>query len=233
MTQAKWFVAASVAVVVATPAFAVGTPAERAAELLARAGAVDAKCHYLQGDEQDALSHLVARAELALANQVSVADTKATMARGRAAGAAASCTAAEKDNVHSILGEAQHSLQNADQPQQAAADPAPIKPIINQQDAPQPMPARQPIIRGTWNNNDQAENQPAQRHVGSDPRLSQYAMLTETYFVALRCGSVRDLSRMYQNIRGSHDELMQDHDGSELSYVVRRSKMRAASRGCY
>lgn len=223
---------------VATPALAVGTPAERAAELLARASAVDAKCHYLQGQEQDALSHLVARAELALANQVSVADTKAAMARGRAAGAAAPCTSAEKDNVHSILGQAQHSAdQNPPQEASAAPAPAPPQPIINQFDAQSQQPKRQPIIRGTWNNNDQSDDEPPskQRMIGGDRRLADYGMMTENYFVALRCGAHHgaSLGGLYQNIRASHDDLMQNHAPGELSVVLRRAKMRAASRGCF
>ena len=226
MTKANWILAAVLAApLMGSAAYAEATPAERAAEMLARAGAADAKCHYLQGGDEDALARLVARAELSLANQEPVAETKATMARGRAAGSAAACTAAEKDNVHATLEAAQHSADNIDQPEQQA-DAAAVAP------SPMPVQKREPIIRSTWSDPNRPDAPP--RMNGGDPRLAKYAMLTETYLVALRCGSRHgpDLGGLYQNIRANHDELMQSHAPAEVSDVLRRAKMRAASRGC-
>lgn len=85
------------------------TPAEQAAQMLARVQTVDMKCSYLNVADKDALSNLVARAELALAIRESVAATKATLQRGRAAGMAAPCNANEKQTVVSILAAARQA----------------------------------------------------------------------------------------------------------------------------
>ena len=84
-------------------AYAASTPAQQAAEMLARAQSVDMKCGYLNAADKDSLSNLVARAELALATRESVGATKATLQSGHASGLAASCSADEKQAVYSIL----------------------------------------------------------------------------------------------------------------------------------
>ncbi|MBG1231823.1 hypothetical protein [Aestuariivirga litoralis] len=243
MTQAigkTWILAGLFLSTAASAAWAEDPPAIRAAEMLARAGAVDGKCHYLKGADRDALSGLVARAELALAQQESVEATKATMQRGRAAGNAAPCTSAEKENVQGVLGAARQSADASDAKATAKAEsPAQQKaantrePIIHQRDASawntqqpsQPVNKKKPIIRQTQND--------APRGMGSsDPRLSRYSMMTETYFRSLRCRRGPDLGDLYQDIRVTHDQLMQSHEPGELSFVIRRAKMRAAGRGC-
>ena len=92
-----------------TLAYAAATPAEQAAEMLARAQSVDMKCSYLNAADKDTLSNLVARAELALATRESIEATKATLRSGHAAGLAASCNANEKQAVHSIFGVARQA----------------------------------------------------------------------------------------------------------------------------
>ena len=91
--------------------YAETSPAEQAAEMLARAQSVDMKCSYLNAADKDTLSNLVARAELALATRESVEATKTAMRSGHAAGLAASCSADEKQAVHSILGVARQATR--------------------------------------------------------------------------------------------------------------------------
>ena len=106
----KLTIGAVVALLCATgSSFADGTPAEQAAQMLARVQTVDMKCSYLNAADKDALSNLVARAELALATRESVEATKATLQRGHAAGLAATCNANEKQAVVSILGAARQA----------------------------------------------------------------------------------------------------------------------------
>lgn len=106
----KLTIAATMAMIFATePSFADTSPAEQAAQMLARVQTVDMKCSYLNAADKDVLSNLVARAELALATRESVEATKATLQRGHAAGLAATCNANEKQSVISILGAARQA----------------------------------------------------------------------------------------------------------------------------
>ena len=89
--------------------FADNTPAEQAAQMLARVQTVDMKCSYLNAADKDALSNLVARAELALANRESVEATKAALQRGHDSGLAATCNANEKQSVIAILAAARQA----------------------------------------------------------------------------------------------------------------------------
>ncbi len=123
----KMLIAASMAMVFGVgPSLADATPAEQAAQMLARAQTVDMKCSYLNAADKDALSNLVARAELALATRESVAATKATLQRGHAAGMAASCNANEKQSAVSILAAArQASVRQGTKSTSAMASTAP------------------------------------------------------------------------------------------------------------
>ena len=134
-------VALSLALIaVSSSALAQTTPAEQAAEMLARIQSIDMKCGYLDAADKDALSNLVARAELALANREPVAATKETMQRGHAAGLAASCSASEKHAVITVLSAARQA--SAPQPARSsttlalpappiAADAAPALPPVD------------------------------------------------------------------------------------------------------
>jgi hypothetical protein len=96
---------------VVAAAFALGSlaaaaqtrPAEQAAEMLARAQALDVKCNILNAHDRDKLSKFTARAELALANRESLDLTKAVMLRGKAAADAASCTTDERATIRQLL----------------------------------------------------------------------------------------------------------------------------------
>ena len=134
------------AIVLASGAsYAETTPAEQAAEMLARTQSVDLKCSYLNAADKDALSNLVARAELALANRESVDLTKATLQRGHMAGLAASCNANERQSVNSVLRVARQA--SAPQPSKSAHTMALAAPPVASDLAPsQPRQAVKPVV---------------------------------------------------------------------------------------
>ena len=106
-------------------ALAAGIPAEQGAELLARAQSLDAKCNFLDARGKDKLSKFTARAELALANRETMAETKATMKRGHDAGQNADCSATEKEAVQQILAAAMQATGSDRKMVRLAASPAP------------------------------------------------------------------------------------------------------------
>ena len=112
----------------ASPAMSETVAAETAAHLLAKANAVDSKCHYLNSAGHDELAALVARAEVALASQTDVATTKSTMAAGRNAGQAAICSADREAEVNDVLSAARAASQMVDTSPSAATPDA--KPAI-------------------------------------------------------------------------------------------------------
>ena len=125
-------------ITLSTSSWAQTTPAEQAAEMLARIQSIDMKCSYLNAADKDALSSLVARAELALANREPVAATKETMQRGHAAGLAASCSASEKHAVITVLGAARQA--SAPQAVQSTNAMAATAPPVALDAAPPPPP---------------------------------------------------------------------------------------------
>ncbi len=103
-------------IVLTSNVFAATAPAEQAAEMLAKAQSIDAKCNYLTALDRDTLSKLVARAEIILANRETVAQTKATMLRGHNIGFTTECAPAEKDSVMNILDAAKQANNDPTKP---------------------------------------------------------------------------------------------------------------------
>ncbi len=73
------------------PARAEGIPPEKAAEMLAHAWMIDNRCNILNPEDRDALTGFVARAELALAEKLSVEAARSAIRKGRASGTSAAC----------------------------------------------------------------------------------------------------------------------------------------------
>ncbi len=120
-------------------AHAATTPAEQAAEMLARANSINGKCNYLNAANKAHLGELVHRAEKALSSRESADAAKAAIERGHAEGVAAACSASEKANLHTIL----DAAKEASLPEQAStkALPMPLKtppPAVRAQDAEAP-----------------------------------------------------------------------------------------------
>jgi len=223
-----------------TLAKAESTPAEQAAEMLARAQSVDVKCDYLSAVEKDNLSRLVARAELALANRESVEATKATLKRGHEAGATVTCSPDEKQAMSGIL-EAAHdaeSRQGVAPPVKAnAAVPAPapqtsVAQAITQ--APVQPLVKKPVVQ-------EAATQPKPEHMTkivantkpmkSSGSLQNYTRLTQEYFIARRCNS-QNLGKLYQSIVAEHGRVMQDRSVDEVAAALHSGEAKARGMSC-
>jgi hypothetical protein len=117
--------AAAAVLIFSWPALADVETAQQAAQMMARAQALDLKCNFLSFHERDKLSKFTARAELALANRESAEATKAAMKRGREAAQAATCSLNEKVNVQQILAAALQAAGEEKQAAKLAVKPAP------------------------------------------------------------------------------------------------------------
>jgi len=220
-------------------AWAETSPAEQAAQMLARVQSVDAHCNYLNASDKDELSKLVARAELALAGRESVQATSATMQRGHTEGAAAACSDNEKEALNMILAAARDaagkvavdtkvsSAEPQPDPAVVPAVPAPVTPALPVQLKRKPtarpkMPAFVPKPREI-----RAPKTPS-------GNLGEYARLTQAYFKARRCGGQdpHQISQLYQNIVALHGQLMQSHTNHEVANVLQGAQARALSVHC-
>jgi hypothetical protein len=181
-------------------ASAVEVAAEQATELLAKSQALDAKCKFLNSDERDELSSLVARAELSLAQRESVALTKMALARGRKAGNGATCSAAERADISSIL--------------VAARTAAAKVPQVNAKAPRQSAP----------------RNNPPQ----SKASLASYARMTQTYYLARRCGSMspRAIANFYRTIVRTHHQALSSFGRAAVASVMQQSESKARAQRC-
>ncbi|MEP6828021.1 MAG: hypothetical protein ABJA10_08090 [Aestuariivirga sp.] len=243
-------------------AYAAATPAEQAAEMLAHAQSVDMKCGYLNAADKDTLSNLVARAELALATRESIEATKATMRSGHAAGLAASCSADEKQAVHSILGMA----RQASIAPPVAADVAIAQPHVKrsrelepsavpiENDAPAETPltvgdisVQEPTLpladKGKTVDAAKSKHQKLASNMSLPKKpnkalakpddLQRYAQMTEAYYMALRCnGGGSQVSGLYASIVAVHDNLIQSHGVREVSNALHSARALAGSHSC-
>jgi hypothetical protein len=125
-----------------SPALAAPFGPEEATELLARTLSADVKCKVLNKAENDQLQSFVAQAEVALAEQSGVPKTKATLDRGKAAGAKVACDATTAKAVRGVLFTARDALasssdlrkdedvaQNENEEEAVTAEPLVKKPI--------------------------------------------------------------------------------------------------------
>ncbi len=226
-------------------AFAETSPAEQAAQMLARVQSVDVHCNYLNASDKDELSKLVARAELALANRESVEATTATMQRGHAEGSAAACSANEKEALNMILGAARAAAgksivetkagTTAATPQ-AQPDAAAV-PVVQVKSQPPVMPV-QPPPKPPAPAKVAAAPAPKTRQIQTlkvpSGSMGEYARLTQAYFRARRCGGQdpHQVGQMYQNIVAFHSQLMRNHTTHEVAGVLQSSEAKAWSVNC-
>ncbi len=227
------------------------TPAQQAAEMLARAQSVDVKCSYLNPADKAALSSLVARAEIALVNRESVEATKATLQRGHTAGLAAVCSADEKRSVITVLGVARQAsaqpmltVENrvADAAPPLAADIAPLAPIAAKTARANVVKIRQPQeTKSAAQNSKPVEPTVAQvpkitklnKFVATADGLQHYTQLTEAYYLFLRCkGGGRQANGLYAAILDAHHNVIQSHGARAVSLALRSAKSRAGAQSC-
>ncbi len=187
-----------------SPAMSETVAAETAAHLLAKAHAVDSKCHYLNSAGHEELAALVARAEVALASQTDVATTKSTMAAGRNAGQAAICSADREAEVNDVLSAARAASQMADTSSSAAT-----------------VPDAKPAIQAS----------PKVRPGGN---LQSYAVMTERYYRARRCFSMplRQMQSFYQDVVATHRVMVKTYGVPAVAAVMHQSESTADHQAC-
>lgn len=126
-------------------ALAATVGAEKATELLAHSWMIDNRCSVLDKDERDILTGMVARAEISLAEKVSVKAARGAIARGRASGTAAPCDARNAEVVRDTLRAATSAtvVTDLDLPESAVAAqaaipvaPAAVEPAPDDDEAP-------------------------------------------------------------------------------------------------
>jgi hypothetical protein len=100
----------SAALVSVTCAFAAPFGPEEATELLAKTMGADQKCKVLNAAESDQLKSFVGQAEIALAEQSGLQNTKATLDRGKAAGQKVACDATTAKAVRGVMATAKDAL---------------------------------------------------------------------------------------------------------------------------
>ncbi len=191
---------------------------EQATELLAKSQTIDRKCNFLTAAEHSTLSNLVARAEIALAQQQSVADASAALARGKAAGKTAYCSEEERTEVTSTLSAAQIASAQA-------AAPAPI--IVTAEPALQTMEkrARKKIEDGV------AVKKSKQK---TPTTLLSYANLTQHYYLQRRCGTMGShaINALYKNVVATHQRTVQTFGKVSTAAAMHRAKTLAATKTC-
>ena len=190
-----------------------------ATALLSQSFAINAKCHVLPDAERDELMDFLARAEIALAEQSSVKEARAAVAKGRTAGNASTCSTDDKQLVMTTLGFARHA-QAGSQTQEAGANPiktAPDRESLPVKAAsttvkPQAQADAQPVTAAVAVAEPPAEvkpkkvktkkPQPVKAQVlpevkkaplkkrASSSSLSRYANVAQKYYVELKCRSM-------------------------------------------
>ncbi len=208
-------------------AFAEAVSPEQATELLAKSQTIDSKCNFLNASDHGLLSNLVARAEIALASQQSVADASAALARGKDAGKITTCSEIERAEVSSILGAAQIALAQV----HAAApelqvEPAPaaalatVAPIV-----PAPIFAKKAITLklGVKKLNPNLSS-----------GLTTYASLTQRYYLQRRCGAMGShaINALYQNVVATHQRTLLIFGKASTAAAMRRAEALAATQTC-
>ena len=227
---------------VGSVAFAETPPAEMAGEMLARAQSVDMKCNYLHAADRDALSRLVARAEIGLANRESVEATKATMLRGHNAGKAATCGPLENEQVLNILNAAKQATTSNEPAPTTAVQAAPDN-VSVAMPAPEPIvgPAvavktQEPVLPVKAMTKVAKLEKPKAKPILAKPisSLGKYQAMTAQYYLASRCGSMpaRKLGSFYQSIVSSHNQVMATYTSAQVAQALRNARNNASAQSC-
>jgi hypothetical protein len=140
-----WLSAISLAALVAfnAPGQAAALSPEKATELLAKAWMVDNRCDVLGKEDRDDLTQFVARAEISVAEKVSVKAAQSAIAQGREQGKSIACDSASADMVRDVLNAARTAdgpSDNADE-QQALKSQKPAEPQVE----PEQVAAVEPV----------------------------------------------------------------------------------------
>lgn len=218
-------------------AFAEPVTPEQATELLAKSQTIDTKCNFLTSAQHMELSHLAARAEIALATQQSVAAASAALARGKALGKATTCGDAERAEVSGILAAAKSALLQAPQPvpQVTAVEPQPVATL-----EPQVALATEPVKLVTVEAKPRLVVPPIRKSAVKPLKLTvvkglgSYVSLTQRYYLERRCGAMglHAINALYQNVVATHNRTLRTFGKASTAAAMHRAEAMASRQAC-
>jgi hypothetical protein len=225
--------------------------AEKAAELLAKAWMIDARCNVLDRDDRDALTGFVARAELSLAEKDSVSVARSAIARGRAAGTTAACDEQNAAAVRLVLRAARSatSVQDAFSSPMAAGKPAYPTPVpqgvapmvsanpqlaVKPPRTPEAVSLVKPAKKVTGLKLQKPLHKRGASGVAGTVGVSGYAATAEKYYHELRCRtmSARAVNALYAKVLREHRQAVSTSGKSAVRRLLRNAKMRALEKTC-
>ncbi len=227
----------------APPAIAQALNPAEATMLLSKSHALNLKCNILGDADGQQLRDFVARAEISLAEKVSVAVARKAIASGRADAQTATCDDASRKMVGDVLAAAKTAVETsviAEKPVEpekpettalAVAEAAPAAPKVIAK------PAKPISLIKPRTPLEQVKPTTATKSVKplkAKPGLQAYAQVAEIYYAALKC---RDLSRgkmqrLYKTVLASHQQALASNRSGDIKAMLRNAEARAGSRSC-
>ena len=203
---------------------------EQATELLAKSQTIDSKCSFLSAQEHSALSNLVARAEIALAQQQSVSDASGALARGKAAGKIVTCSELAKAEISSILNAAQ--IASAQSLAPMATQPAETSaPIVASVEPAMPLApiVKKPVVKQVANKTALKKLKP-----NSPVALAAYSNLAQRYYLQRRCGTMGShaINALYSNVVATHQRTLLSFGKASTAAAMRRAEAQASAQSC-
>jgi hypothetical protein len=236
-------------------AFAAPMNAAEATELLAKSHAIDTKCSVLASEQSQDLKDFVARAEISLAEKVSVSKARKTIASGKTAGKAAICDDAAKKLVNDVLAAATAAatapIEDATTSQPEAKEAAlPVStPVLDKKAEekvvaivePEPAPTVTPVKKAKVAKivrplapakvaNVVKLVKPATPIKG----LGKYASVAEQYYVATRCGGMSrgKINALYKSVLSNHQQAVANNRPQAVRAMLQAAEARAGARSC-
>jgi hypothetical protein len=222
-------------------------PAE-ATTLLSKSHSVNVKCKFLAVDQGQHLRDLVARAEISLAEKASVSVARNAIAAGRSQAQTIACDETNRKTVNDVLAAASAAITSAVAIEPPVATAAVVEPPKSENKSlavivPTVKPAKQlasvqktpikpqiAIIR---------PQKPAGRvktATGDKTKksLGGYAQVAETYYTALRCGTMSrsEISSLYQTVLASHQQALSNNRPAAVKSMLLNAEARADGHSC-
>jgi outer membrane biosynthesis protein TonB len=236
----------------ACAAQAQGLDPVQATTLLSKSHSLNLKCNILNDADGQQLRDYVARAEISLAEKVSVAAARKAISSGRAEAQSAACDDTNRKSVNDVLAAAKTAVETtvvAETPAQpeetktpettalAVVEPEPApKKIIAKEPKPVTAPKQIVVIKpqkpvGRVKTIASAQKLKPAKTKGS---LDGYAQVAETYYAALKCGNMSrgKMAKLYQSVLTSHQQALASNRPRDVQVMLRSVEARAGSRSC-
>jgi hypothetical protein len=217
--------------------------ASEATKLLAKSQSIDSKCKVLASDKAQDLKDFVARAEISLAEKVSVAVARKSIAEGRAQGKATACDAAASKLVNDVLAAAnaavlepvaEATVVEPKQPKQQQDSVALVEPKEPAVKAAPLQPPKQAALIKPAKLKPVAKATKVEKPAKVKQSLGSYASIAEKYFIARRCRNVSgpEIGNLYKTVLASHKQALAANRPSEVKAMLRTVETRAEGKSC-